>query len=297
MVRRWRAAFRQPALPFLFAQLDGFAAPGSNFAAIRMAQAQAERDLSGDTDGVGSRTVAMAQNYDLGTLNDAGGKIHSPRKQELGRRLALLARSVVYSEAVVAPQGAVLSSATAAPAPGGGDDTLVTLRFARGGAGGAAGGAPAYIALHGTAGCVGGNDTSAVPRPRPFVGFRCCDTSPFFVKRLGSDWQRHEANATTVNHTGGYVVLHVRGGAAGRSSGGALTGVRYAWEGYPNCALYNAGGGPAAGAWNVRGGMAPGCAGYADCVYAGDALPTPPFEITLGVHSLQQWKWKWKWKQ
>ena len=53
-------------------------------------------------------------------------------------------------------------------------------------------------------------------------------------------------------------------------------GLRLNWEAYPNCAVYDAPGGPAAGAWNVKGAVAKGCKGYAECVYEGSALPALP---------------------
>ena len=70
-------------------------------------------------------------------------------------------------------------------------------------------------------------------------------------------------------------------------------GLRYAWESYPNCALYSgAEGGPVAGGDSVYGGIAPGCnrkpkpgetwTGVPpDCVYEGHALPATPFQIEL----------------
>ena len=71
------------------------------------------------------------------------------------------------------------------------------------------------------------------------------------------------------------------------------TGLRYAWESYPNCGLYSGvDGGPVAGGNSVYGGIAPGCnrkpmpgetwTGVPpDCVYKGSALPVTPFQIDL----------------
>jgi len=96
-----RRRFMQPteskALPFYFVQIANYLQrkdlqPESGWAAIREAQRKALR-----LDGVG-----MAVNIDIGMAND----IHPKNKQEVGRRLALLALNRTYGreEACAAPE-------------------------------------------------------------------------------------------------------------------------------------------------------------------------------------------------
>ena len=131
------------------------------------------------------------------------------------------------------------------------------------------------LRLHGTAGCVGGNDTEA---GHPYVGVRCCDTPPFFVQLANGTWARLAANATAIANL--TVTLDL---AATVPAGDTapVVAVRYAVEAYPNCALYDDDGGPVAGAWSVYGAEPPGCTSYETCNYEGTALPSPPFELPL----------------
>jgi sialate O-acetylesterase len=96
MIRGWRAAWRDPKLPFLFVQLPNYEDPGaprtplgdSAWAELREAQAGALRE---------PRT-AMAVTLDIGEAKD----IHPREKQEVGRRLALAALKLVYGRDVIA---------------------------------------------------------------------------------------------------------------------------------------------------------------------------------------------------
>jgi sialate O-acetylesterase len=96
MIRSWRAAWGEPALPFLFVQLPNFGAapPGnralgdSNWAELREAQALALRE---------PRT-AMAVTIDVGEADN----LHPRNKHEVGRRLALAALKSVYGRDIVA---------------------------------------------------------------------------------------------------------------------------------------------------------------------------------------------------
>jgi len=95
MIRAWRAAWGEPALPFLYVQLPNFggtrperALGDSGWAELREAQALALRE---------PRT-AMAVTLDVGDSND----LHPRNKQEVGRRLALAALKSVYGRDVVA---------------------------------------------------------------------------------------------------------------------------------------------------------------------------------------------------
>lgn len=85
--RRWMQNRESKALPFYFVQLANYLQrkdlqPQSGWAALREAQRKALR-----LDGVG-----MAVNIDIGMAND----IHPKNKQEVGRRLALLALNRTY---------------------------------------------------------------------------------------------------------------------------------------------------------------------------------------------------------
>ena len=95
--RRFMQAAESKALPFYFVQIANYRQrkdlqPESDWAAIREAQRKAVK-----LDGVG-----MAVNIDIGMAND----IHPKNKQEVGRRLALLALNRTYGreEACAAPE-------------------------------------------------------------------------------------------------------------------------------------------------------------------------------------------------
>ncbi len=300
LIRDWRALFQpasfasEPELPFLQAMLDGFASctcskatgscippqpdvcdkcrPKSNFASIRAAQ----------VDAAASTNTTVVVNFDLGTLNSASARIHSPRKFPLAERFYRHLSRLIYGDIVAVTTGPTLLSASASTRSGG---AVVTMKF---GANGVSG-----LHLHGTAGCIGGYNSSAGKHGAPVVGFRCCDTSPFFLRFDGSaEWVRHSANATEIDDQ--TVTLHLVPPQAG-SEIVVVTGLRYAWEAYPNCGLYNGANettGPAAGGPSVYGSIAPGCGGKPgpddpwtgispDCVYIGDSLPTAPFEVSL----------------
>jgi sialate O-acetylesterase len=88
----WRRGFEQPELPFLIVQLPNFglatgAPQPSAWANLREAQRMA---------------VAADRHAALTTIIDIGDRfdIHPTNKQELGRRLALGARHLIYGEAV-----------------------------------------------------------------------------------------------------------------------------------------------------------------------------------------------------
>jgi sialate O-acetylesterase len=95
MIRAWRAAFRDPALPFLFVQLPNFDDTAGktplgegSWAELREAQTAALRE---------PRT-AMAVTLDVGE----GDNLHPRNKREVGRRLALAAFKLVYGRDVLA---------------------------------------------------------------------------------------------------------------------------------------------------------------------------------------------------
>ncbi|MBV9945960.1 MAG: hypothetical protein JOZ69_03840, partial [Myxococcales bacterium] len=104
MIRGWRAAWHDPALPFLFVQLPNYDAPGpraplgeGDWAELREAQTAALRE---------PRT-AMAVTIDIGE----SGNIHPLNKEEVARRLARWAERVVYHEQPIASGPVFLSAA------------------------------------------------------------------------------------------------------------------------------------------------------------------------------------------
>ena len=86
MITSWRAGFRQGNLPFYFVQIANFGdeeeRADRGWARLREAQAAA----------LSLPNTGMAVTIDIGEAQD----VHPKNKQELGRRLALIARSQVY---------------------------------------------------------------------------------------------------------------------------------------------------------------------------------------------------------
>jgi len=101
LIRDWRARFGQPDLPFLFVQLANFTkalqVPAeSAWAELREAQAQA----------LTLPRTGMAVAIDVGEGED----IHPADKQDVGHRLALVARQVVYGDKQVVAAGPAFQS-------------------------------------------------------------------------------------------------------------------------------------------------------------------------------------------
>lgn len=92
LIREWRTLWQSPRLPFLFVQLPGFAQnfdnPPTPFTGLREAQLRTWQHVP---------ATGMAVTIDLGDPKD----VHPSHKQEVGRRLALLARALVYGEKLV----------------------------------------------------------------------------------------------------------------------------------------------------------------------------------------------------
>jgi sialate O-acetylesterase len=101
MIRSWRDGFGQGDLPFYFVQLANFGDENEvvnrDWARLREAQAKA----------LELPNTGMAVTIDIGDAHD----IHPKNKQEVGRRLALIAKARIYG---IAPEvsGPVFSSAT-----------------------------------------------------------------------------------------------------------------------------------------------------------------------------------------
>lgn len=93
LISDWRSKWNKPTLPFLYVQLPGFMdynylPSESNWATLRESQLKT----------LSVPNTAMAVAIDLGEWND----IHPENKKEVGLRLALGARKLVYNENIVA---------------------------------------------------------------------------------------------------------------------------------------------------------------------------------------------------
>ena len=105
LISAWRTTFRNPELPFLVVQLPNYLPRAeqpsdTNWARFREAQAQAV---------AGIPQAGLTINLDLGEADE----IHPKNKQDVGHRLALLARSQVYGEKISAA-GPIMQTATPA---------------------------------------------------------------------------------------------------------------------------------------------------------------------------------------
>jgi len=92
MIQDWRKQFNQGDLPFFYVQLANYTAAidtitPSEWAELREAQNKA----------LSLKNVGMACAIDIGEAND----IHPKNKQEVGRRLALAAHSIIYNQKLV----------------------------------------------------------------------------------------------------------------------------------------------------------------------------------------------------
>ncbi len=100
MIADWRAQFRNGEFPFLFVQIAPFQygnATASESAELRDAQ---------------RKTLALSPNTGMAITMDLGdaGDIHPARKQDVGRRLALLALAKAYERTVVSSSGPLYRS-------------------------------------------------------------------------------------------------------------------------------------------------------------------------------------------
>ncbi|SHL01947.1 sialate O-acetylesterase [Flavobacterium chilense] len=100
LIANWRAQWQQEKLPFLFVQLTNFMDPKtepveSNWAALRQQQLNTLKVPN----------TGMAVTIDLGEWND----IHPLNKYDVGKRLALQARKIVYGEKNLVASGPLFS--------------------------------------------------------------------------------------------------------------------------------------------------------------------------------------------
>lgn len=103
LIRDWRKKWNNPTTPFLYVQLPGFMDMSylpseSQWAQFRQAQLQS----------LSMPNTGMAVAIDLGEWND----IHPDRKKEVGDRLALLARKIVYHENELVYSGPLYQSSS-----------------------------------------------------------------------------------------------------------------------------------------------------------------------------------------
>jgi len=91
MMASWRRQFAAPKLPFLIVSLANFGPVNARPVASGWAELREEQRRAAEADPNAALVVAM----DLGERQD----IHPPNKQEVGRRLARAARSLVYGKA------------------------------------------------------------------------------------------------------------------------------------------------------------------------------------------------------
>ena len=99
MIAQWRLVWQQPEIPFLIVELPAFEGRmwGFDFSWLREAQAEVCRH---------TKNAWLAVAFDT----TSGFDLHPREKEEIGRRLALLARDEVYGEEIVA-QGPQFESA------------------------------------------------------------------------------------------------------------------------------------------------------------------------------------------
>ena len=111
MIRSWRAGFGQGDVPFYFVQLANFGDENEmvdrNWARLREAQAQV----------LSLPETEMAVTADIGDAQN----IHPRNKQEVGRRLALIAKAKVYA---VLPESSSPAFASATP-----EGRVIRVRF------------------------------------------------------------------------------------------------------------------------------------------------------------------------
>lgn len=208
MITDWRTKFHLPNLSFFYVELAAYH-PGTTWPEMRAAQSAALRLPK-----VGSVTA-----IDLGDPSSPNGAIHPRRKLEVGRRLSLQVRSMQYQErsglVVSGPQLAgVQFSQSKDGCPCQNDSascTSIRMSFVQGTADG----------LH----------PHSTPECRA-----CCSKAPFQVLSDGTGkWLRVDAFSVDSNQE----EIHLKSCQVHD-----VVGIRYAWEPYPECVVYNGVGGP-----------------------------------------------------
>lgn len=199
MIKDYREKFELPDFSFFYVELA--AGRSTSFPEMRRAQKHA---LALDN-------VGFATATDLGWQNEP---VHSPRKQEVGRRLSLAAQGIRYNMSVVF-EGPTMESVNVTVA---GSEVNATVIFR------------SAVNLHafGTADCELNGDGL------------CCDESPFEIV-YGPN--RSRANYTLLS-IGDRGVVHLTAQMGRPVTQASDVYVDFEFEGYPQCALYNGVGGP-----------------------------------------------------
>jgi len=163
LINDWRTNFAHPTLPFFYVELDPPQSP-----MIRQAQ-RAALTLNGTN---------FIPTFDIGcsyvTKNCFG--VHSPRKQEVGRRLALKVLSIVCGIQDLVIIGPVLTNLSISSTTYMPQDITVIMHFTN----------AEGLHLHGTADCAFANNTS---QKNGTVG-PCCTESPFIIRANDGSWTR-----------------------------------------------------------------------------------------------------------
>jgi len=150
--------------------------------------------------------VAYAAAIDLGDPSSPCESIHPRRKQEVGRRLSLSVRSIQYEErGGLVYTGPILDGVQQLPVFS--STVVIYLSFSPGTSDG--------LHMHGSPECS-----------------TCCREPPFQVLDANGNWSRvFQSDVRNAE-------------IALQSEVGPIFGVRYAWELYPQCLIYNGDGGP-----------------------------------------------------
>lgn len=101
MIRDWRNHWRNEDIPFLYVQLANYLATDRQPAESSWAELREAQTMTLDLSHTG-----MAITHDLGEWND----IHPQNKEEVGKRLALVATKVAYDDLTVIYSGPVVQS-------------------------------------------------------------------------------------------------------------------------------------------------------------------------------------------
>lgn len=208
MIADWRQKFDLPDLSFVYVELAAYREePRSGVWPWLRAAQGAALELPG---------VGMATAIDLGDPDAPFGPIHSRRKQEVGRRLALTMKAIQYNDPTAQKlySGPVLAGVRLNKGTKNsvGATTSFTLSFT-----------PSTrfnLHLEGTAACSS-----------------CCSIPPFEVMKADKTWIR--VPMAKVISSEEEVLIEIP-----PSDDLEVYGIRYAWEGQPECALYNGEGGP-----------------------------------------------------
>jgi hypothetical protein len=167
--------------------------------------------------------VGYVTAIDLGDVPAPNGAIHPRRKQEVGRRLALVARNVQYGQG----NGLVHTGPTLEGVQfrHGENDDIVNLD-------GSSPQTTTSVRMSFT------SETSETLHlfPAPDCD-KCCNELPFHVLIDDGEWVRVDGTGYIDQST---AELHL---SVTMNSGSRARGIRYAWEAYPQCLLYNGVGG------------------------------------------------------